>query len=122
MLFTTRRTHVLLNCGSEMQHPTSFGFCTTSSIFVNADTDGTAIYVGNIPWSTTEDQLKEFMELAGTVSKVIIVKDKETGQPKGFTFVYFEDDESATKAVNLFNGEDFFGRAIRVNFANKKTR
>lgn len=56
------------------------------------------------------------------MSKVIIVKDEVTGQPKGIAFVYFEDEEAATKAVNLFNGEDFFGKVIRVEFANKNTR
>jgi RNA recognition motif-containing protein len=74
------------------------------------------IYVGNLPFRTTEDDLAGLFQQAGTVEAVSIITDRETGRSKGFGFVTMNDDE-AEKAIAQFNGADFNGRALTVNEA-----
>ncbi len=75
------------------------------------------LYVGGLPYSTTDDQLKEAFAAAGAVSSAIIIMDKMTGRSKGFGFVEFASDEDATKAIDMMNGKDFGGRTLTVNEA-----
>jgi len=75
------------------------------------------LYVGGLPYSTTEDQLREAFEQAGAVSSAIIIMDKMTGRSKGFGFVEYASDEDATKAIDMWNGKDFGGRSLTVNEA-----
>jgi RNA recognition motif-containing protein len=75
------------------------------------------IYVGNLPWKTTEEEIKELFEKFGEVLSVKIVKDRETGRPRGFGFV---DMENADAAISELNGKDFGGRALRVNEARER--
>lgn len=75
------------------------------------------LYVGNLEYSVTTDQLKDFFSSAGTVVDCIVIIDKQTGRSKGFGFVEFEKEEEAKAAIEKFNGADFNGRSIVVNEA-----
>ena len=75
------------------------------------------LYVGGLPYKTTNDELKAHFSAAGTVSSAIIIMDKMTNRSKGFGFVEFEDDADAEKAISMFNGQDFEGRNLTVNEA-----
>lgn len=75
------------------------------------------LYVGGLPYSTTEDQLRDAFAQAGSVSSAIIIMDKMTGRSKGFGFVEFGSDDDAQKAIDLWNGKDFGGRSLTVNEA-----
>ena len=78
---------------------------------------GSKLYVGNLPYSTTEDTLKKHFTAAGTVSSVKIITDRETGRSKGFGFVEMDSDASAEKAISQLDGQEFEGRSIRVTEA-----
>lgn len=75
------------------------------------------LYVGGLPYSTTEDQLREAFAQAGAVSSAIVIMDKMTGRSKGFGFVEFASDDDAAKAIDMWNGKDFGGRSLTVNEA-----
>ena len=75
------------------------------------------LYVGGLPYSTTDAELKDAFSKAGTVSSAVVIMDKMTGRSKGFGFVEFASDEDAQKAIDMFNGKDFGGRNITVNEA-----
>ncbi|MBI2484475.1 RNA-binding protein [Candidatus Uhrbacteria bacterium] len=75
------------------------------------------LYVGGLPYSTTEDELKDAFSQAGTVSTATIIKDKFSGRSKGFGFVEFENDEEAEKAIEMWNGKELSGRTLTVNEA-----
>lgn len=75
------------------------------------------LYVGGLPYSTTEDALKDAFSQAGTVESATIIVDKMSGRSKGFGFVEMSSDEEATKAIEMWNGKDFEGRSITVNEA-----
>lgn len=75
------------------------------------------LYVGNLPYSTTEDILKEMFAAAGTVSSATVITDRMSGRSKGFGFVEMSTDEEAQKAIEQFNGKDLDGRQIVVNEA-----
>ena len=75
------------------------------------------LYVGGLPYSTTEDQLREAFAAAGTVSSAIVIMDKMSGRSKGFGFVEFANDDDAMKAIDMMNGKDFGGRTLTVNEA-----
>lgn len=74
------------------------------------------LYVGNLPWGTTEDELTEAFGRFGDVKSSRIIVDRETGRSRGFGFVEVADDD-ATKVVEAMNGVDFGGREITVNEA-----
>jgi RNA recognition motif-containing protein len=78
------------------------------------------LYVGNLPYSATEDQMREMFAQAGTVQSVAIITDKESGRSKGFGFVEMADSDSSQKAINQFNGYDYGGRKITVNEARPR--
>jgi RNA recognition motif-containing protein len=78
------------------------------------------LYVGNMPYSTTEDQLRTMFAEAGTVVDVAIIKDRDSGTPKGFAFVTMGSQDDATKAITMFNGKDVGGRALTVNPARPR--
>ncbi|PIO71503.1 hypothetical protein TELCIR_06603 [Teladorsagia circumcincta] len=80
---------------------------------------GHSVYVGNLPYQTTEDAIGNHFSQAGNVTNVRIVYDRETGRTKGFGFCEFSDEAGAQNAVNTLNGTDFNGRSLRVNYANK---
>ncbi len=75
------------------------------------------LYIGNLPYSTTSEELQQAFSQAGAVSEAIVMMDKMTGRSRGFGFVTMGSDEDAQKAIEMFNGKDFGGRAIVVNEA-----
>lgn len=79
------------------------------------------IYVGNLTFDATEDQVRSLFESYGPVDKVSIVTDRDTGQPRGFAFVEMTDDDSAGKAMEALNGTNLGGRNLTVNEARPKT-
>ena len=81
----------------------------------------TKLYVGNLPFSATEDQVRALFATHGTVDKVSLVNDRETGRPRGFGFVEMSNAD-ASRAMQALNGTDFEGRALRINEAQDKPR
>jgi RNA recognition motif-containing protein len=78
------------------------------------------LYVGNLPFTATEEEVRTMYSEFGPVNSVKIIKDKETGRSRGFGFVEMEDD-AALKAIEGTNGKDYSGRSLRVNEAREKT-
>ncbi len=79
------------------------------------------LYVGNLPHSATEPQLRSLFEAHGTVERVNIITDKETGRPKGFAFIEMTEASEADKACLALSGTAMEGRALRVNEAKAKS-
>jgi len=80
----------------------------------------TKIYVGNLPFSATEEELKTLFSQAGEVKSVTIITDKFSGQPRGFGFVEMSTQEEMQNAVTKFNGYQMGDRALKVNVARPK--
>jgi RNA recognition motif-containing protein len=78
------------------------------------------VYVGNLAYSTTEDELRALFSQAGTVASVALIKDRDTGQSKGFAFVEMSSQVEAQKAISTFNGRDLNGRDMTVNLARPR--
>lgn len=79
------------------------------------------IYVGNLPFTTTDEDLRKLFSEHGTVDSVALPTDRETGRPRGFGFVEMNQAD-ATRAIQNLNGKDLGGRALRVNPAEDKPR
>ncbi len=77
------------------------------------------IYVGNLPFSSTEDDVRQLFEQYGAVESVNIVSDRDTGRPRGFAFVEISDD-GADAAVEALNQQEFGGRNLRVDLAKPR--
>ena len=83
---------------------------------------GTRLYVGNLPFSADENQIRDLFAQGGrTVSEVKLVTDRDTGRPRGFGFVEMGSNEDADSAIRDLNGTDFGGRALTVNEARERT-
>lgn len=78
------------------------------------------IYVGNLNYDATEEQVRALFEPYGAVDRVSIITDRDTGQPRGFAFVEMTDDEAAGKAVEALNGAKLGGRNLNINEARPK--
>jgi RNA recognition motif-containing protein len=78
------------------------------------------LYVGNLPYSATEEELSQMFGQAGTVTSVAIIKDRETGRSKGFAFVEMATDADAQKAISMLNGQSMGGRDLRVSIARPR--
>lgn len=78
------------------------------------------IYVGNMSYGTTENDLKELFGQFGDVDSVKIITDRETGRAKGFGFIAMNDDSAANTAIEELNGKDFDGRTLRINEAKPR--
>ena len=78
------------------------------------------LYVGNLSYSTTEDDLRTLFAQSGTVSTVALIKDRDTGQSKGFAFVEMATQAEAQKAISQFNAKEFQDRALTVNLAKPR--
>jgi RNA recognition motif-containing protein len=81
----------------------------------------TSIYVGNLAYTTTEEDLRQAFAEYGNVSKVNVVMDRETNRPRGFAFVEMVDGKEAATAIQELNLKEINGRAITVNEARPKT-
>jgi len=79
------------------------------------------LYVGNLPFSVDESQLRGVFSQYGEISELFLIMDRDTGRPKGFGFITFANQQSAEKALEQ-NGKDMGGRQLRVNIATDKPR
>jgi cold-inducible RNA-binding protein len=80
----------------------------------------TKLYVGNLPFNTTENELQELFSQAGPVQEVMLMQDKFTGKSRGFAFVTMGSDQDAQKAIAEINGKTVEGRALTVNEARPR--
>jgi len=80
------------------------------------------IYVGNLPFTTTEDELRDVFERHGGVDSVAVITDRETGRPRGFAFVEMSEQSAAEDAIRALDGSELGGRSLRVNEAQDKGR
>jgi RNA recognition motif-containing protein len=80
------------------------------------------IYVGNLSFSSTEDELGSAFAMHGDVESVNLIMDRETGRPRGFAFVEMADSTTASKAIRALDGSELGGRNLRVNEAEDKRR
>ena len=78
------------------------------------------IYVGNLVWDCTADDLLALFQAHGTVARAQVITDRETGRSRGFGFVEMNDDAEAQKAIEALNGADFKGRPLTVNEAKPR--
>ena len=78
------------------------------------------LYVGNLPFSATEDELRSMFEEHGAVASVNVITDRETGRARGFAFVEMNEAGDADKAMQALDGKDMGGRSLRVNEAHDK--
>jgi len=83
---------------------------------------GKKLYVGNLAYKATNEDLNELFSQAGTVESVNIITDKYSGQSKGFGFVEMASDEEAQKAIEMLNGKSFMERNLTVNEARPQVR
>jgi len=81
---------------------------------------GTKLYVGNLSFNTTENELQELFSQAGTVQEVTLMQDKFTGKSRGFAFITMSSEEDAQNAISKFNGQTVEGRALTVNEARPR--
>ena len=81
----------------------------------------TKLYVGNLPFTATEEAVRNLFAPHGTVEKLTLISDRDTGQPRGFGFVEMSSSD-ASRAMQALNGVDFGGRALKINEAQDKPR
>lgn len=89
--------------------------------FGQKEESGMNIYIGNLAWETTDEELKQAFVVFGEVTKAVVIKDRLTGRSRGFGFVEMSDEQSADKAIEAMNGADLKGRNLRVNVAKPRT-
>lgn len=77
------------------------------------------VYIGNLPYSATEDEIKDLLSPFGDVQAVKLIMDRDTGRPKGFGFAQM-DDNGASAAIRALEGQQFGGRRLRVNEARER--
>ena len=80
----------------------------------------TKLYVGNLPFDITEEDLRNMLAAHGPVNEIAVVMDKVTGRPRGFAFATMNTPEAATAAIQGLNGKDWKGRALTVNAARPR--
>ena len=80
------------------------------------------LYVGNLAFQTTSQDLQELFAQAGTVESASVIEDRDTGRSKGFAFVEMSSDEEAAAAIDQFNGKELAGRMLKVNEARPRER
>jgi RNA recognition motif-containing protein len=80
----------------------------------------TKLYVGNLAFQTTSQELEQLFGQAGTVQSASVVEDRDTGRSRGFAFVEMSSQEEATSAIEQFNGKEVGGRALKVNEAKPR--
>jgi cold-inducible RNA-binding protein len=78
------------------------------------------LYIGNLPYATTDEDLKNLFSKAGTVASASVIKDRETGRSKGFAFVEMSNADEAQNVINQFNGYMMGGRDLRISIAKPK--
>jgi RNA recognition motif-containing protein len=83
---------------------------------------GKKLYVGNLPFSATEEELRELFGRHGSVDSVDVITDRETGRPRGFAFVEMSEPSAASDAIKALDGTQLGGRALKVSEAQAKQR
>ena len=78
------------------------------------------LYVGNLSYNVSEDQLRELFGQAGEIKEVVLIMDRDTRQPKGFGFVEMINQEDAEKAIRMFHEQELDGRRLTVNMAKPR--
>ncbi len=78
------------------------------------------LYIGNLPFSSTEDDLRDLFSRHGTVESVNVITDRDTGRPRGFAFIEFDEASAAQAAIAALDGSDLGGRTINVNEARER--
>jgi len=78
------------------------------------------LYVGNLSYSTTEDDLRNLFAQAGAVASVAVIKDRDSGRSKGFAFVEMSTQAEAQKAISMFNGQSLQDRELKVSIARPR--
>jgi RNA recognition motif-containing protein len=81
----------------------------------------TKLYVGNLPFSATEEAIRDLFAPHGTVEKISLINDRDTGRPRGFGFVEMSNAD-ASRAMQALNGKEMDGRALKINEAQDKPR
>ena len=81
----------------------------------------TKLYVGNLPFTATEEGVRALFSAHGTVERVSLITDRDTGRPRGFAFIEMSNAH-ASRAIQALNGKDFEGRALKVNQAQDRER
>jgi RNA recognition motif-containing protein len=81
----------------------------------------TKLYVGNLPFTVTEEAVRNLFAPHGTVEKISLINDRETGRPRGFGFVEMSNSD-ASRAMQALNGQDLEGRALKINEAQERPR
>lgn len=81
----------------------------------------TKLFVGNLPFSATEESVRELFAPHGTIDSLALINDRETGRPRGFGFIEMSSDDAA-KAMQALNGKNFGGRDLKVNEAQARER
>jgi RNA recognition motif-containing protein len=81
----------------------------------------TKLFIGNLPFSATEQSVRALFEPHGTIESLALINDRETGRPRGFGFIEMSSSD-ASKAMQALNGKDFEGRPLKVNEAQAKER
>ncbi len=81
----------------------------------------TKLFVGNLPFTATEEAIRELFSKHGTVEKIALISDRDTGRPRGFGFVEMSSAD-ASRAMQALNGTEFEGRALKVNEAQERER
>ena len=79
------------------------------------------LYVGNLPYTSSEDDIRSLFSSHGSVNSVKLIKDRDSGRPRGFGFVEM-DDTGADSAIEKLNGDDFGGRRLKVNHARSRSQ
>ena len=81
----------------------------------------TKLFVGNLPFSATEQSVRALFEPHGTIESLALINDRETGRPRGFGFIEMSNSD-ASRAMQALNGQDFDGRALKINEAQERPR
>lgn len=79
------------------------------------------LYIGNLPFTSTEDDLRDLFSRHGTVESVNVITDRDTGRPRGFAFIEFDEASAAQAAIAALDGSDLGGRTINVNEARERS-
>ena len=95
--------------------------CAREALARQGNQLGKKLYVGNLPFTTTEDELRSTFGAHGGVHSVNVIMDRETGRPRGFAFVEMEDDRGADAAIRALDGTQLGGRSLKVSEAQERS-
>jgi cold-inducible RNA-binding protein len=106
---------------AKLREPGGRKYLPTYTVFSHEYSVVTKLYVGNLPFTATDEGVRALFSQHGTVEKVSLITDRETGRPRGFGFVEMSNAD-ASRAMQALNGTDFDGRSLRVNEAQDRER